>query len=375
MRARRSGTLRTLIAALSVVWASLAAAQNQPPASDREVDRILSVAREELPSLRIPATDSISRGSRIIAAGDHVRGSVATRDGNLEVRGTVDGDAIAINGDVVVVPGGRVLGDAVAIRGRVRAEGGQVAGSMFTLGGNLGSAPMVPVAGDRMAQTVRAVELVLSVLGILAFIGIGVLVFAGSHLDGVEESLRGRFSRTLLVGIGGQLALAPVLLLVLVVLVLTVLGILLIPFAIPAYALATAGVATLGFLAVARMTGASLFPPRSQRASSPRSTHLRALVLGLSVFGVLWLAAAMLTWSPVGGAIARVVVFVVTWVAVTAGFGAAIVSRAGTRRGGPATQELPVTPSPEPVWLTPTPVTGVAAARRPSATPRTGDAR
>ena len=51
-------------------------------------------------------------------------------------------------------------------------------------------------------------------------------------------------------------------------------------------------------------------------------------------------------------------------VAVTAGFGAVLISRAGTRRTVPP--QAPVAPLDDMSWQTPTPVSGVAAARRPT---------
>ena len=42
---------------------------------------------------------------------------------------------------------------------------------------------------------------------------------------------------------------------------------------------------------------------------------------------------AAFQWSPVIGGIVRLIALAVTWVAATAGFGAAILSRGGTHRG------------------------------------------
>ena len=54
----------------------------------------------------------------------------------------------------------------------------------------------------------------------------------------------------------------------------------------------------------------------------------------------------------------------ITWVAATVGLGAAVISRGGTRRQAVAAPELAaVNDMP---WQTPTPVTGVVAARRPT---------
>jgi len=70
----------------------------------------------------------------------------------------------------------------------------------------------------------------------------------------------------------------------------------------------------------------------------------------------------------VAGAILRGLALAMTWVAATLGLGATLLSRAGTQRpamraGGPAARR----PTPDELaWQTPTPVTGVTAARRPA---------
>jgi len=60
---------------------------------------------------------------------------------------------------------------------------------------------------------------------------------------------------------------------------------------------------------------------------------------------------------------APAVAVAITWVAATAGLGAALVSRGGVRRAvAPAAQRAMQAAS----WATPTPVAGVVAARRPT---------
>jgi hypothetical protein len=75
----------------------------------------------------------------------------------------------------------------------------------------------------------------------------------------------------------------------------------------------------------------------------------------------VWVLAAAFQWSPAISGILRLVALAVTWVAATAGFGAAILSRGGTHRD--AAKKTPVDESA--AWQTPTPITGVAAARKP----------
>ena len=144
--------------------------------------------------------------------------------------------------------------------------------------------------------------------------------------------------------------------------VIAIIGILLIPFAVVAYVVALAGLVTLGFIAVARFTGRAFVPD----GGPSRAAHLRSLFAGLIIYLGLWLLAAAFTWNPIAGAILRAIAVAGSWVALTFGLGAAIVSRAGTRRDGERARTAKVVD--DLAWQTPTPVTGVVAARRPVVT-------
>ena len=349
--------------ALFVGATSITAQQPVPPGAAQALRDAIARSARDPQAVPLPPVDSFALGGRLISAGETVRGRVAVAYGDLIVNGTLQGDAIAVDGDVVIAAGGRVTGDALAIRGRVRLTGGAVEGEMRTLS-NLASGERVAVQMTAAERTKRAVYIVGSVLGLLLLVGIGVLVFAGDNLEGVVETLERRFARSFLVGIAGQLALVPVLLIGLAALAITLIGILLIPFAAVAYALAAAGLFTLGFLAIARVSGKTLIRPTS---GSQRKASLSALTVGVLAYFAIWLLAAAFTWSPVAGPILRVIAAIITWVALTAGAGAVILSRAGTRR-------LPVVLPPAEMedsrsWETPTPVSGVVAARRPTPAP------
>jgi hypothetical protein len=314
----------------------------------------------------IPPADSFIVGGRQVAPGETVRGTIAVARGPLDVYGRVEGDAVALHGDIVVHDGGVVRGDAVAIGGRVHARGGIVEGDIRSVTGLL-SMPRRGATQDAAGPeaTWRAIKVVLGWLAVLAALGIGVLVFAEPTLNPVVESLQRRFARSFWYGVVAQLAAIPALLVILLALALTVVGILLIPFAIVAYAVALAGVLALGFLAVARFTGEAITGGGASGAGGPvRGANLRALLVGLVVHLVLWLAAAAFTWSPLIGSILRAAALAVTWVAVTLGLGALVASRVALRRVQPGSGAS-VGASDPLVWQTPTPVTGVAAARRP----------
>ena len=70
------------------------------------------------------------------------------------------------------------------------------------------------------------------------------------------------------------------------------------------------------------------------------------------------------------GGILRFIAAIITWVAVTVGFGATLASRGGTRVLPTATLPVPQLLEEDTSWQTPTPVSGVTAARRPTPPPR-----
>ena len=306
----------------------------------------------------LPDADKFTFGDRSIAANTRVDGPIAVARGNLDIYGTVDGDVIALDGDVRVHKGARVTGDAWAAGGSVIIDGGVVEGQRRAIAG---PRPSVPSLRPRHPLgTWESVKLVIGWFAILMIIGLGVMVFAEGNLDGVVIALERGFARSFWLGLVGQLVMLPALLVLVVALAITVLGVLLIPFAVVAYVIAAAGLVTLGFLAVARLTGGALASDRG--TTSPRGVHLRALFMGLVVYLGIWMIAALFAWSPIAGAILRAVAIAVVWVAATVGLGAAIASRAGTQRPGVGSGPRPTTD--EFAWQTPTPVSGVAAASR-----------
>ena len=339
-------------AAAAVVWPLFPAAAQQAPAPPRPA-----------PAATTTAHDSLALGGRVIPAGTSVKGPVVVAGGNLEVLGTVEGSAIAIAGDVLIRSGGRVTGDAIAAFGDVQ-NAGSVGGTVKALTGTFGASLRGLLRGNPSDREARSpVQLALGWFTVLALIGLGILVFASPYLEGVADVLGQSFWRSFLTGLLGELGVVPVILLVCVALAITVIGALLIPFAVVAIVLAVAGLATLGFVAVARMTGDGVGGRRAARLST-RGAALRGVVVGLAIYMGLWMLAAALAGTPVAGTVLRLVALVTTFVAATAGFGAALLSRGGTRRDAAA----PVAPAPasDAGWQTPTPVAGVVAARRPS---------
>ena len=309
----------------------------------------------------LPAADGVTIGPHTIPAGTTARGTVVAT-GPIVIAGRVDGSVVSLSGDVTVAKGGVVTGDALAVGGRVIAEG-TVEGEMR--GVSSLPATMEPVAAvvarTPIQRTYDAMRLVAGTFGVLLIVAVGVLLFAGPNLDEVVATLERRFGRAFWVGLLGQLLILPALVVLVVTLAVSVIGILLIPFAIVAYAIAVAGLITLGFLAVARLVGGAV--RSSVRDTTPRSRALAALAVGIAVFFSLWMIAAALSWAPLASTAIRAAALAATWAALTLGLGSAILSRAGTHRKL-ATGTRPVELA---SWQTPTPLTGVVAARRPTA--------
>lgn len=348
--------LRTLIA-LGSLLPGAAIAQRTRPDSSSELERL----RRGEAIADLPSVDSITPGARTIPAGTVVTGTVIAR-GPVVVAGRVNGSVVSLAGDVTVQRGAVVTGDALSVGGRVVADG-TVMGELrseSSLPTLLAAKAPVLIPRTPFQRTMDSARMVAATFGVLLVVAIGVLLFAGRNLDEVVNTLELHFARAFWAGLLGQVLLLPALAVLVVALALTVIGVLLIPFAIVAYCIAAAGLLTLGFLAVARLVGGSV---RRDGEATARSRALTALAVGVAVFFVLWMVAALLSWSPLTATVVRAAAFAMTWAAVTLGFGAALLSRAGTHRR----VALGARPVELASWQTPTPLTGVVAARRTAA--------
>ncbi len=297
-----------------------------------------------------------ARGNTTIAAGDTVRGPLVVVGGTADVFGVIGGDVHAFWGDVVVHGGGDVAGSASAYRGRVILDGGRVRGSMGSW--QRAAADAATTAAAPMTRG-RALTLGGGWTAMFVVIGIIVLVLLASNIEATARVLEQDFGRAFFVGVLGQLGFLPLLLLTCVALAVTIVGILLIPFALVAGPVALAGLVTLGWLALALVTGRALSGARRDGAS--RDEALRALTIGVVLLMAPWILAAALQGTGMAALIARIVAIAISWVAVSAGLGAALLSRAGAGKRTNAERPQPPMQS----WQTPTPIAGVAAARRP----------
>ncbi len=301
---------------------------------------------------------TVETASRIVGAEERADGSVVVFRGDLEVFGRVEGSAIALMGDVTVHPGGFVGGNVISVNGVAAAPAGAVGGQVRAFSGTVAVRDVRPpfTRGDGLA-------LAAAWFAILAVIGAAVLAFGRGHLETVAETIRENFSRAFLIGLLGQAALIPGMVALVILLAITVVGILLIPFALVAYLLAAMGALAVGFLAMSFVTGESVMTRRGE-VSARAPGAWRYMMAGLAMYFVLWALAGGLQNVAVLAGLARLGAVAITWAALTVGFGATLLSRAGTRTRAGAAEPEPE-PEEEYSWMTPTPVTGVAAVKRP----------
>ena len=339
--------------------------------SSKEIARVIDRLRHDQDvTIPLPSTDSFVAGGLKVAAGQEESGNVATVDGPLDIFGTVDGNAIAVNGDIVLHPGAHVRGSALAANGVVRMDGtgGLVDGEVRSIEGSVAPGyTRVTAAEAAHDSRWHAVRIAIAAFGLVLMLSIGVLTFAEEQLDNVTATLANQFGRSAWYGFAGEIALLPALLVMVVALAITIIGAIVIPFAIIGFVVLALGAAALGFMAVAEASGTSILRSQSQASLTARGAQLRAIVTGISIFGGLWVLTAIVGADFMVGTIIRAIVLILTAVAVTVGFGAVLLWRLEMRRAGQmAKKAMAELPASDVVWQTPTPVAGVAAARRPT---------
>jgi len=198
----------------------------------------------------------------------------------------------------------------------------------------------------------------------LAGMGLGFLVFAPRQLETVADTVWHSFWRSFLAGLFAQPLVLPVFGMLVVGLALTVVGILVIPFAVVGFVAALILAAIGGFIAVARTVGEIYLRRKMARGEVVQTWgSYRYVVYGLAGLLALWLPVILLGWIPVAGTVLTVSAAVITWMLATAGFGAAIISRAGMR--GTFVRQLDLALTDEQYWTDEAMPTPMRRARTP----------
>lgn len=234
-------------------------------------------------------------GGDIHVAADQTLDSAVTLNGDITVEGVVESSAFTANGDIHVLPGGRVQGDAVSLTGRVLVdEGGTVLGERVEFGGDgiqVTGTPSSPVAVARNVGVDRGsgVGWFFFVLGAMG-LGLLLVLLASGGLKGVGRELTARTGRSALVGLLSLMGF-PVLF---VVLLISVVGIPVALLLIPLVPLT----AMFGIYALALVAGQRLL----DLAGREHAGDVWAMLAGVALLGVATLVPVLgvLLWVLAG---------------------------------------------------------------------------
>jgi hypothetical protein len=304
------------------------------------------------------------RGHYSVGSEERLNGNLLVVDGNADVYGTLLGNLVSVRGDVLVHRGGVVTGDILTLGGNVRELGGEIGGEVRSLDAAALQAEAAQEESGAVVSTFRRIAGVVGVFLSLAVLGFGLVMFGRQNLEIVSDTISHSFGRAFVTGLLGQILLLPTFGMLVVGLILSVAGILLLPFAVAVFAMLVVVGVVGGYLAIAHALGETYTRRRMAQGmiiGSPNS--YRFLLVGLLALAALWGAWAIFGWVPVAGSIMWGAAFFVSWLLGTAGFGAALLSRAGIKENFSGRLFPPEAMTDEYLWATPQ--FGVPAGRRP----------
>jgi hypothetical protein len=315
--------------------------------------------------LTIPSGNAF-RGNFRLGPSDNLNGHVLVLEGNADIYGQLKGNLVTVKGDIIVHRGGVISGDVLTLGGVVRDQGGEIGGEVRTLRSTLLLSPLTRTQRETITPLQSVLRRSAGVIGVflsLLLLGFGVVMFGRQNLEIVSDTVSHSFGRSFVTGLLGQILLLPTFGMLVVGLILSVAGILLLPFAVAVFVLLAIVGIVGGYLAVAHAMGETYTRRRMAQGvaiGSPNS--YRYILTGLVALASIWAAWAVFGWVPVAGNIVWGAAFFVTWLLGTAGFGAALLSRAGVRENFAGRILPPEALTDEYLWATPQ--FGVPAVRK-----------
>jgi len=257
-----------------------------------------ALARQEPGSEREHRHDQDVRvhvgGDVTVAEGERTRQDAIAILGSVRVDGEVDGDVVAIGGDVLLGPHAIVHGDTTVVGGQIREQpGAQLLGGRNQVGWDWkGERFERPDAWQRAVGWPSdrwwsgAAFLFTSLrLGLLALLCLPVILLGGDLARRVRVRIADSPLPSTFVGVCGQLLLVPAFALLCAALVISIVGIPLLAL-VPALAFALALVWVAGFAVVASWLGDQLL-----RRESDGTLSVSSFLAGFAaITGLSWLA-------------------------------------------------------------------------------------
>lgn len=302
-------------------------------------------------------------GDFSLGSAELLAGPLLVLRGNADIYGQLRGNVVTLDGDIIVHAGATISGDALALGGRIREAGGTIAGQARAFGTSAERASRTGAPASPMARFGTNAAGLSGVFLTLTLLGFLLVAFARPNLETVSDTVSHSFGRSFVVGMLGQVLLIPTFGMLVVGLILSVVGALLVPFVVIVYALLTILGVVGGFLAVAHAMGEKHTRRQMARGVALSPNSFRYMLTGLATVLSVWLAWLVFGWVPVAGTIVWASAVLVTWIIVTVGFGAAILSRAGIKPQFAGRYLPPEAMTDEYLWATPQ--FGVQAVQRP----------
>ncbi|MFW5951700.1 MAG: hypothetical protein ACOCVZ_06265 [Gemmatimonadota bacterium] len=176
----------------------------------------------------------------------------------------------------------------------------------------------------------------LVIYAILVGLGFLAVFFGRKYLERIADTARQQTLRCGLVGLAGSFLVLPAYILGLLALAISIIGIVLIPVFAPLFPVAVVLAAIGGYLAVAHGAGEALAERRfTGNDWFTRANSYYYVLTGVGLLLVLFLAAHIVSmagpWLGFIEGLLKFMAVMLTWAAFTVGFGAVLISRAGTR--------------------------------------------
>ena len=283
------------------------------------------------PKARVHAggEDIVKFGRDVVVEEDEtIDGDVVVIGGKIDVKGTVTGNAVALGGNVSVASTGVIEGDAVSIGGEVNKDPGAI------IRGQKATVSFGPKGLFRFPHFIfppfmggfYGFALLLRIFKIIFFLFLGIVVISivPKNVAKVKDKIRQDFLKSALVGFAAEILILPIFL----ILIVTIIGI---PIAILIEPLVVLAALILGYTATSYFVGEKL----KQSTNLKPETPLMTLVIGiLAVESVLLLARVVGFFGGLLSPFSWILTFfgwAIWYLVVTVGFGAAILTRLGTR--------------------------------------------
>jgi len=268
--------------------------------------------------------------------------------GEVTVRGVVEGDVISYD-QVTISSTGLIEGDVRAPE-IVKMRGGTILGERYETELPDIDIPSIVLFEKTSFTAFWVILIIFFSLLFFGLIGIGVAL---KPINRVKLCLEQQFIKSFFVGLAGWFALGPLM----GILVLTIIGI---PVAVLVLPLALFLGIILGILAVCQLTGQL----SGRYLGMGKGTLIKQIIPGLVILYLPWIMMSLFMISSSGVAkgvsVLFMVIAIVIWsVVVSAGIGAVVLTRFGTReykKAGPGEVGIKVEIHPSPKPPTPPPL-------------------